>query len=69
MLAVYAWLMAHLPMIASVLALIVAVDHVLAASDLFKANSTAQAIFNAIASVVSFIQKLLPGGGNPPAAS
>lgn len=62
----YAWVLAHLGVISSVLALIVALDHALAASDLFKANSSAQALFNGVAAVVSWVQKML--GGSPPSA-
>ncbi len=46
-----AWIMAHSGMIASVLAVIVAVDVALASSDLLKANNAVQAVLTGIKNV------------------
>jgi hypothetical protein len=53
------WIQAHSGMIMSVLSLIVALDHVLASNDLFKANSSLQAVLNMISAVAGKIQALL----------
>lgn len=57
--SIVSFIQGHSVGLVSVLATVVAVDHALAASDLLKANSSAQALLTGISNVVSFFVGLL----------
>lgn len=58
--ALMSWVMSHLGLIASVLGALVVVDTALASSDVFKSNSSAQAILASVKKVADFVMSLLP---------